>query len=102
MSDQKFTVPAVEPVSPEWIATGVGANMTPEDFGEIAYETYRDAVGGRSAITGEPLPTWQQQLVQRPGVAEAWVAVAQAVRSAVAAHLVAMIAQDGQPPEGTD
>lgn len=43
--------------------------------GRAAYEAYCHAVGGRSAISGEELPTWDGQ---RPDIREAWRAAADA------------------------
>jgi hypothetical protein len=47
-----------------------------ELLAQAAYEAYRQTVGGRSAITGDELPTWAQQ---RPDIREAWRAAADAV-----------------------
>jgi hypothetical protein len=47
------------------------------DLGSVAYAAYRVAVGGRSAITGELLPTWDGQ---DPEIRAAWRAAADGVR----------------------
>lgn len=47
------------------------------DLGQVAYEAYCVAVGGRSAITGELLPSWNGQ---DPEVRAAWRAAADGVR----------------------
>ena len=41
----------------------------PDVYGRVAYAAYVEAVGGKSAISGEPLPTWD---AQRPEIREAW------------------------------
>lgn len=43
--------------------------------GQAAYEAYCAAVGGRSAVSGDLLPTWDGQ---RPDIREAWRAAADA------------------------
>lgn len=45
--------------------------------GQVAYE----AVGGVSAISGDPLPTWEQQCTDRPQIADARRASARAVQN---------------------
>jgi hypothetical protein len=47
-----------------------------ELLGRAAYMAYCQCFDGRSAITGEPLPTWEDQ---RPDIREAWRAAADAV-----------------------
>lgn len=47
-----------------------------ELLGRGAYEAYCQSVGGKSAITGDPLPAWEDQ---RPEIREAWRAAADAV-----------------------
>lgn len=47
-----------------------------ELFGRAAYEAYCQCTGGRSAVTGAELPTWDNQ---RPDIREAWRAAADAV-----------------------
>ena len=49
----------------------------PERFGRAAYTGYVSSTGGRSAITGEPLPEWEEQA---PGIRVAWCSAANAVR----------------------
>jgi len=43
--------------------------------GRAAYEAYRACFGGRSAVSGDPLPDWDGQ---RPDIREAWRAAADA------------------------
>jgi hypothetical protein len=50
------------------------------DLGQVAYEAYCAATGGRSAVTGEPLPTWEDQA---PTICAAWERAAEAVRRAL-------------------
>lgn len=64
------------------------AKKTPEEYGKLAYEQYRAAVGGHSAVSGEPLPTWEENLVQRPEVTRAWICSAAAVFAATTADLL--------------
>lgn len=47
--------------------------MTP---GQVAYETYAAAAGGRSIVTGDVLPAWADQA---PTIREAWEAAAEEV-----------------------
>ncbi len=52
---------------------------TPERrYGEAAYVAYCERFGNRSAITGEPLPMFDEQ---RPDIQDAWVAAALAARA---------------------
>lgn len=46
-----------------------------EAAGQAAYELYSQSFGNRSAVTGDPLPTWEQA---RPDIRAAWVRAAQA------------------------
>lgn len=46
------------------------------DQGQVAYEAYCQSTGGRSAITGEPLPAWADQ---KREIREAWRDAAAAV-----------------------
>lgn len=48
-------------------------------WGQAAYDAYSAAVGGRSAIDGQPLPAFSNQ---RADIQDAWVAAALAVRNA--------------------
>ena len=48
--------------------------------GKIAYDAYFAKCGGKSLISGAPLPSWEGQA---PAIQEAWNAAAQAVRVAV-------------------
>ena len=54
----------------------VGAGL-----GRVAYEAYREAVGGKS-VRGEALPSWDEQVQDNHDVAAAWCAAAQAVIAA--------------------
>lgn len=45
-------------------------------YGQIAYDAYFEHSGGRSLVSGAPLPTWA---AQNPKIADAWEASAQAV-----------------------
>lgn len=51
--------------------------------GQIAYEAYCEAVGGVSAISGDPLPSWDDQCANQPLIANAWRAAALAVMNRV-------------------
>lgn len=52
--------------------------------GKVAYEAYSDCAGGRSLVSGEPLPMWAQMSTQ---MREAWHAAADAVwNDCVALH----------------
>lgn len=44
--------------------------------GQIAYDAYCAAVGGKSAVTGAPLPTWD---AQSDAIKAAWEAAGTAV-----------------------
>jgi hypothetical protein len=46
------------------------------DLGQVAYEAYCEKTGGRSAVTGEPLPTWEDQA---PEIRAAWTTAGEAV-----------------------
>lgn len=48
------------------------------DLGRIAYLAYCRSTGGKSAVTGDPLPSWEDQ---RPEIRTAWRAAADAVAS---------------------
>lgn len=50
------------------------------ELAEIGYDAYRDATGGLSAITGEPLPDFKDT---PPSVRQAWRAAAGAIDRAV-------------------
>lgn len=50
------------------------------DYGRIAYEAYFKTCGGKSLISGAPLPSYDDQ---RPEIRAAWEA---AGRAAVEAH----------------
>lgn len=49
--------------------------------GNVAFDAYRETVSGLSAITGEPLPTWEELRVNpdRALIIEAWEQAARAV-----------------------
>lgn len=49
------------------------------NLGKVAYEAYCKSVGGRSAISGEELPTW---IDQKDEIKVAWDAAALAVVNA--------------------
>jgi len=51
-------------------------------IGKAAYEAYCETVGWKS-FNGDQLPTWEQQLESKPGIAYAWV---QAGNEAVRKH----------------
>lgn len=51
-----------------------------ERLGKVAYDAYRATTGGHSAVTGQPLPEWEDQSEQ---IREAWSAAARAVRAEV-------------------
>ena len=52
--------------------------MAELDYGQVAYEAYVVAVGGRS-VKGDPLPAWADQSKRIQG---AWIAAADAVLQA--------------------
>lgn len=47
-----------------------------QKMAEAAYNAYRDAVGGKSAVTGAPLPDWS---TQSPEIQAGWLAAAEKV-----------------------
>ena len=47
--------------------------MTPEQLGRAAYEAYCGATDGRSAVTGDLLPSWDEQAEP---IRLAWIAAA--------------------------
>lgn len=51
-----------------------------QDLGKAAYLAYCQTTGGKSAVTGAPLPTWEGQA---EAIREAWRAAADAVRMLV-------------------
>ena len=57
-------------------------------WGEIAYESYRDASGGKSLVSGAPIPAWTDM---SPEIQSAWEASAQAVRQSC----INLIGQEG-------
>lgn len=64
------------------------AKKTPEDYGRLAYDEYCAAVGGRSVVSGELLPTWDETRTQRPDIARAWIKAAAAVFIATSQDLL--------------
>ncbi len=50
-------------------------------LGRIAYEAYSASVGGKS-VTGQKLPSWDEQVTDKHEIAAAWCAAAQAVITA--------------------
>ena len=50
---------------------------TTETPGRVAYDAYRDAAGGRSLVTGDPLPSFDELPAQ---IRAAWEVAAQAVK----------------------
>ena len=50
------------------------------DLGKIAYDAYFNHSGGKSLISGAPLPTWEDQA---PEIEAAWQAAATAVAETV-------------------
>jgi len=55
-----------------------------EDLGRTAYEAYLTATGGVSLVSGESLPSWDNNADQ---FKTAWVTVGQAVRAYTLATL---------------
>jgi len=55
--------------------------MSVSIWGKIAYEAYCLSSDGRSLVSGQPLPSWDDQDTR---IQEAWNAAAQAVREAAA------------------
>lgn len=47
-----------------------------ENIGKIAYDAYREKAGGRSLVTDDVLPFWEDLT---PAVRDAWDAAAEAV-----------------------
>ena len=58
--------------------------MTDISHGRAAYEAYRAASGGRSLVSGDPLPGWDDL---RPDIRKAWDAAAIAAVDHVAAKV---------------
>ena len=48
--------------------------------GEVAFNAYRRAVGGK-AYNGEPLPTWDEVKAKTPRIRDAWEDSARHVRA---------------------
>lgn len=55
-------------------------HLTMTEVGQIAYEAYCESTGGVSAVSGAPLPEWDDQ---SPEIQRAWVRAAAAVIDAV-------------------
>ncbi len=51
-------------------------NKPMKTFGQIAYEAYYKSSGGKSLVSGVPLPAWEAQSAR---IRLAWEAAAQAV-----------------------
>lgn len=51
--------------------------MTDDEAGRIAYTAYCNTVGWKSAVSGDPLPQWDDQA---DVIKQAWIAAAYAVR----------------------
>jgi len=54
------------------------------ELGKLAYDAYRSTTGGHSAVTGDPLPEWQD--LPSDAIRDAWIAAAEAVRRATTPH----------------
>ena len=52
----------------------------PKTYGQIAYEAYCADSGGKSLVSGAPLPTWEET---KPEIRGAWHAAANAVVNAL-------------------
>jgi hypothetical protein len=72
--------PDAAPAEPE-TADEAPAVLAGAGLGGIAFEAYRDAVGGQ-AVNGDELPTWDDLVGANRDVAAAWCAAAQAVLTA--------------------
>jgi|1185.fasta_scaffold1322782_2 hypothetical protein len=53
---------------------------TEKELAKLAYESYRESVGGRSLATGEHLPAFEDMGLR---MTAAWIAAARAVATAV-------------------
>lgn len=58
------------------LADGHSPAEPPAEAGQVAYEGYFAACGGKSLVSGAPLPTWDEQ---RADIRDAWLAAASAV-----------------------
>lgn len=54
--------------------------LSEKELARLAYEAYCESVGGKSAITGDPLPIYEALPID---VHVAWIAAARAVASRV-------------------
>lgn len=65
------------------------------DVGKIAYEAYSAKTGHRSAVSGEPLPSWEEQSQE---IRDAWQASAEAVLEAHGFWTRDHLAEEGLAP----
>lgn len=72
----RVKTPVNEPVPGSEMVRGVTPGMELDDLGKRAYSAYRKRVGGRSVITNEPLPEWDDL---RLDIKQGWAAAAVAV-----------------------
>lgn len=54
-------------------------------FGQTAYEAYCEKAGGKSLVSGAPLPVWE---AQAPAIQEAWEAGAEAAIKSYAENVL--------------
>lgn len=50
------------------------------NYGKIAYMAYRDSSGGKSLVSGQPIPAWEELPLR---IQESWKAAADAVEKAI-------------------
>lgn len=62
--------------------------------GRAAYEAYCACFGNRSAVSGEELPSWDEQ---RPDIREAWRAAADAAVMVTQARMIDVSGVDKRP-----
>jgi hypothetical protein len=55
-----------------------------KSLAEIGYNAYRESAGGKSLVSGVPLPEFHE-LTEK--IQTAWIAAAEAVKVAVSGHL---------------
>lgn len=53
-------------------------DITRDRYGQMAYDTYARAVGGKS-VAGDTLWSWAEMKANKPHIADAWCEAAQAV-----------------------
>ena len=58
--------------------------MRDKSWGQLAYEAYVDYSGGKSLVSGEPLPEWRQVALN---IRQAWEHVALILRAEVLAEI---------------